>query len=36
MVRGGADLVLAGWSALKPEPVSWVFVAVVFDSRSFC
>ena len=23
-------LVLAGWSALKPEPVSWVFVAVVF------
>ena len=23
-------LVLAGWSALKPEPVSWVFVAAVF------
>ena len=23
-------LVLAGWSALKPEPVSWLFVAVIF------
>ena len=23
-------LVLAGWAALKPEPVSWVFVAVIF------
>jgi hypothetical protein len=23
-------LVLAGWAALKPEPVSWAFVAVVF------
>src|SRR5262245_27560557 len=23
-------LVLAGWAALKPQPVSWAFVAVVF------
>ena len=23
-------LVLAGWAALRPEPVSWVFVAVIF------
>jgi hypothetical protein len=23
-------LVLAGWAALKPEPVSWAFVAVAF------
>jgi hypothetical protein len=23
-------LVLAGWSALNPQPVSWVFVAVVY------
>jgi len=23
-------LMLAGWSALNPEPVSWVFVAVVY------
>jgi hypothetical protein len=23
-------LVLAGWAALKPEPVSWVFVAAIF------
>jgi len=28
-------LVLAGWSALKPEPVSWVFVAVVFIFEVF-
>ena len=23
-------LVLAGWAALKPQPVGWIFVAVVF------
>ncbi|HEY7241207.1 MAG TPA: hypothetical protein VH600_18695 [Burkholderiales bacterium] len=23
-------LVLAGWAALKPQPVAWIFVAVVF------
>jgi hypothetical protein len=28
-------LVLAGWSALKPEPVSWAFVAVVFAFEVF-